>query len=122
MSEGNSAWRLGMVRGALLVVAASAEEQVAWVRRHRVGPDEIALTFDDAWRAPRGALAAETLAGLRAIDAVFEEMSADCAVDRWSEVALAEDEGWCRARMLAREILDREGVALGPLPEIRVIR
>ncbi|MFJ4004096.1 hypothetical protein ACIPWL_11630 [Streptomyces sp. NPDC090023] len=122
MGEGNSAGRLRAVCSALLLVAASAEEQVAWVRRHRVGPDEIALTFDDAWRSPKGPLAVETLAGLRAIDAVFEQMSADRAVDHWSEVALAEDEGWSRARMLARKILDHEGVAPGPLPEIHIIR
>lgn len=92
---------------ALVLVASSAEEQAEWVRRLRVGPDEIALMFDDAWRAPQGELTGEDLAGLRAIDAILDEMTADRTVDHWSVVALAEDVGWERARGLARGILDR---------------
>lgn len=98
---------------ALVLVASSAAEQAEWVRRCRVGPDEIALMFDDAWQAPQGPLAVETLAGLEAIDAVFDEMSADRTVDHWSEVALAEDAGWERARVLAREILGRQRSGAG---------
>ncbi|MFG3123461.1 hypothetical protein ACGFYO_15805 [Streptomyces sp. NPDC048201] len=92
---------------ALVLVASSPEEQVEWARRCRVGPDEIALMFDDAWRAPLGELTGKDLAGLRAIDAVLDEMSADRTVDHWSEAALAEDAGWERVRVLAREILGR---------------
>ena len=43
----------------------------------------------------------------QAIDDVFEEMSHDHTVDHWSVSALAEDEGWKRARVLARQILGR---------------
>ncbi|MGA5649100.1 hypothetical protein [Streptomyces seoulensis] len=92
---------------ALVLVASSAEEQAEWVRRCRVGPDEIALMFDDAWRAPQGELEGEVVAGLRIIDATFDEMTADRAVDHWSVVALAEDAGWERARVTARGILGR---------------
>ncbi|MEW2133976.1 hypothetical protein [Streptomyces sp. NPDC005435] len=113
------------VIGALRLVAASAEEQVGWVRRHGVVTDEIALDLEHATGvAPRlvaeGVLDAAVLAGLREIDAVFGEMSGD--PDRWSPQAPARDEGWARARGLARQLLDREGLGLGPLPEIHVIR
>ncbi|MGW4290208.1 hypothetical protein ACWEIK_25100 [Streptomyces sp. NPDC004673] len=102
MDQGDAARRVRLVREGLAMVAASAEEQREWVLRAGVGVDEIALMFDDVWRLGEG-----LVPGLRAIDAVFEEMSADGTVDHWSVVALAEDEGWERARVLAREILDR---------------
>ncbi|WP_405555378.1 hypothetical protein [Streptomyces sp. NBC_01171] len=102
MDQGDAARRVRVVREALALVAASAEEQQEWVRRAGVGSDEIALMFDDVWRLGEG-----LLPGLRAIDAVFAEMSADHTVDHWSLSALAEDEGWARARVLAREILGR---------------
>ncbi|MYZ06336.1 hypothetical protein GT028_02970 [Streptomyces sp. SID2999] len=90
------------MREALVLVAASAEEQGEWVRRAGVGVDEIALMFDDVWRLGEG-----LVPGLEAIDAVFSAMTADRTVDHWSVVALAEDAGWERARVLARGILDR---------------
>ncbi|MFF9377726.1 hypothetical protein ACF1BB_24685 [Streptomyces griseoluteus] len=117
MDRGDAARRVRLVREALALVAATAEEQREWVLRAGVGTDEIALVFDDVWRLGEG-----LVPGLRAIDEVFEEMTDDRAVDHWSVAALAEDEGWGRVRELARGILDREGVAPGPLPEIRVIR
>ncbi|MFJ5017249.1 hypothetical protein [Streptomyces griseoluteus] len=102
MDQGDAARRVRLVREALVLVAASAEEQREWVSRAGVGIDEIALTFDDVWRLGEG-----LVPGLRAIDEVFEEMSDDRTVDHWSVVALAEDAGWERARVLAREILGR---------------
>ncbi|MFG2815198.1 hypothetical protein [Streptomyces sp. NPDC048410] len=102
MDQGDAARRVRLVREGLVLVAASAEEQREWVLRVGVGVDEIALMFDDVWRLGEGLVPC-----LRAIDAVFQEMSEDRAVDHWSVAALAEDEGWERARVLAREILDR---------------
>ncbi|MFI9394775.1 hypothetical protein ACIG53_28305 [Streptomyces bauhiniae] len=102
MDEGDAARRVKLVREALVLVAASAEEQEEWVRRAGVGVDEIALMFDDVWRLGEG-----LVPRLQAIDAVFSGMTADRTVDHWSVSALAEDEGWERARVLAREILGR---------------
>ncbi|MYV40924.1 hypothetical protein GT030_19140 [Streptomyces sp. SID1328] len=102
MDQGDAARRVRLVREALVLVAASAEEQREWVLRVGVGTDEIALMFDDVWRLGEG-----LVPGLRAIDEIFEEMSDDRTVDHWSVAALAEDEGWERARVLAREILGR---------------
>ncbi|MFJ5519965.1 hypothetical protein ACIQB4_23295 [Streptomyces griseoluteus] len=115
MDQEDAARRVRLVREALALVAASAEEQRAWVLRARVGTDEIALLFDDVWRLGEG-----VVPGLRAIDEIFEEMSCDRTVDHWSVAALAEDEGWGRVRELARGILDREAATPGPVPEIRV--
>ncbi|MEU6240578.1 hypothetical protein [Streptomyces sp. NPDC047024] len=113
------------VIGALRLVAASADEQAGWVRTHGVLTDEIALDLEHATGAAPGLVAAgvlgeAVLAGLREIDAVFGEMSGDPG--RWSPEALARDEGWGKVRGLARELLDREGLGLAPLPEIHVIR
>ncbi|MFD8806802.1 hypothetical protein [Streptomyces sp. NPDC059597] len=113
------------VIGALRLVAASADEQAGWVRSHGVVTDEIALDLEHATGVAPGLVAAgvfgeAVLAGLRKIDAVFGEMSGD--PDRWSLEALGGDEGWGRARGLARGLLEGERLGLTPLPEVHVIR
>ncbi|MFB7776418.1 hypothetical protein [Streptomyces bauhiniae] len=108
MDQGDAARRVRLVREAIVLVAASAEEQRAWVSRAGVGTDEIALMFEDVLRLGDG-----LVPGLQAIDAVFAEMTADRTVDHWSVAALAEDEGWERARLLAREILGRQRSCAG---------
>ncbi|MGW8779364.1 hypothetical protein ACWGNM_14995 [Streptomyces sp. NPDC055796] len=54
--------RRRMVINALSVVAAAPSAQAAWLEKHDVPPDEIALGFDDAF-CPAGELVEEGLLG-----------------------------------------------------------
>ena len=83
-----------MLIEAVVVVAAPASDQVAWLDTYDVPPDEIALGFDDAFRlaarlADEGQLSREVLPSLQMIDEVFSEMSQVTDVDRWTRDALA---------------------------------
>ncbi|MFF9094289.1 hypothetical protein ACF1AX_14340 [Streptomyces sp. NPDC014802] len=73
--------------------------------------------------ADEGQLNRGVLPDLRQIDAVLDEMSGAESADRWAKDALSVDEGWHRARRLARQVLVAElGEWRLPLPEITVIR
>ncbi|MFF7770471.1 hypothetical protein ACIPIU_00680 [Streptomyces massasporeus] len=116
-----------MLIEALVVVAAPASEQVAWLDKYEVPPDEIALNFDDAFRlagrlVDEGQLSRGVLPSLQTIDEVFIEMSPKTGEDRWTREALSSDAGWGRVRQLARDILTVEGEETSPLPGIRIVR
>ncbi|MFF7492826.1 hypothetical protein [Streptomyces rubiginosohelvolus] len=116
-----------MLIQAVVVVTAPASDQVAWLAKYDVPPDEIALGFDDAFRlagrlVDEGQLSRDVLPSLQMIDEVFSEMSQDTDVDRWTSEAMATDVGWGRARQLAQEILTAEGGESSPLPGIRIVR
>ncbi|MEU9713544.1 hypothetical protein AB0E21_33855 [Streptomyces sp. NPDC047967] len=116
-----------MLIEAVVVVAAPASDQMAWLDKYDVPPDEIALGFDDAFRlagrlADEGRLSREVLPPLQMLDEVFSEMSQVTEVDRWTREALAIDAGWGRARQLAREVLTAEGEEMFPLPGIHIVR
>ncbi|MFG3039157.1 hypothetical protein ACGFYZ_19890 [Streptomyces sp. NPDC048330] len=116
-----------MLIEAVIVVAASASDQAAWLDAHAVPPDEIALGFDDTYGLAEtlieeGHLSREVLPSLQMIDEVFGEMTRDTDGDRWTRQALSTDPGWGRARDLARAVLAAEGEDRSPLPSICVIR
>ncbi|WP_369193259.1 hypothetical protein [Streptomyces djakartensis] len=116
-----------MLIEAVVVIAAPASDQVAWLEKFDVPPDEIALGFDDAFRlagrlVDEGRLSREALASLQMIDEVFSEMSQVTDVDRWTREVLATDAGWVRARQLAREVLTAEGEEMSPLAGIHIVR
>jgi hypothetical protein len=113
---------------ALTVLAADAQIQVAWLVRHAVMTDEIALDFDHAFRmaevlVAEGQLALGVMADLRQIDVILSGMSGGENADRWARDALSTDEGWALARRLARRVLVAElGEWQQPLPAVSVIR
>ncbi|MFJ4687093.1 hypothetical protein [Streptomyces sp. NPDC088789] len=115
-------------RRLLIVLAADAEVQVAWLARHGVATDEIALDFDHAFRmaeplVAEGRLASVVRAGLREIDVVLSGMSEGEHADRWARDGLFTDEAWVRARCVGRQVLLPElGAWPRILPEITVIR
>ncbi|WP_405851877.1 hypothetical protein OG361_04025 [Streptomyces sp. NBC_00090] len=116
-----------MLIEAVVVVAAPASDQVAWLDEYDVPPDEIALGFDDVFRlagrlVDEGQLSRDVLPSLQMIDEAFSEMYQDIYVDRWTREALSTDAGWERARRLAREVLTAEGEETSPLPGIRIVR
>jgi hypothetical protein len=113
---------------ALIVLAAEPGTQVAWLARHGVMPDEIALDFDHALGTAQGLLDEGrldrgALADLREIDSVLSEMSGAEHADRWTTDALFADAGWSRVRQAARRILVAQlGEWQQPLPVISVVR
>ncbi|MDT0331474.1 hypothetical protein [Nocardiopsis lambiniae] len=113
---------------ALAVVAADASDQTAWVDRHEVVVDEIALNFDDVFRMleiPIEQRQIDESVGdaLREIDTLFMIMSGQGNSDRWTRSALSSDKGWNQARRLARHVLiELTGRWDHPLPDIQVIR
>ncbi|MFD5317574.1 hypothetical protein [Streptomyces sp. NPDC127098] len=127
METSGPASRRRFLMDALTVVAADAPAQVAWLEKHGVVVDEIALNFDDAFRmaerlVEEGVLSPATLPQLRLIDSSFAEMTRDGSSDRWTTAALRSDEGWSQARGVARQILAREGLDWSVLPDICVVR
>ncbi|MEU6236736.1 hypothetical protein [Kitasatospora sp. NPDC047058] len=120
-------WHHRLLMEALAVVAAPARAQAAWLERHGVVTDEIALDFEHACRLAEGLveaglLSSDALPDLRAIDSIFEQMTIDKSSNRWAIAALAGDAGWIRARELAQQALAREGADDSALPDIRVVR
>lgn len=113
---------------ALAVLGADSADQLAWIDKHKVVTDELALEFDDAFRLmadlqPEEFLDTEALGKLQLIDAVLGEMSGRENVERWAREALATDAGWCQVRTLARDLLvSLQGDWRRPLPEIHVVR
>ncbi|MCY9783317.1 hypothetical protein KIK06_05340 [Nocardiopsis sp. EMB25] len=113
---------------ALALLAADASDQTAWVDRHHVMVDEIALNFDDAFRMAgrlieHQQIGGSVLAALREIDALFASMSGPEHMDRWTSDALSRDQGWNQVRRLARQVLiELAGGEDHPLPNIQVIR
>ncbi|MET9730455.1 hypothetical protein ABZZ79_07280 [Streptomyces sp. NPDC006458] len=116
-----------MLIDAVVVVAAAATAQTAWLEKYDVPPDEIALGFDDALRPAGRPVEERQLSPAvpprpQKIEEVFGEMTQDATVERWTREASATDAGWDRARQWAREVLTAEGEEDAPLPGIRVIR
>ncbi|GAA2390153.1 hypothetical protein GCM10010420_12310 [Streptomyces glaucosporus] len=128
MGTPGSSFRRRLLIESLTVLAADARTQTAWLDRHGVAADEIALDFDHAFRTAEvlvadGRIADGAVADLREIDAILSGMSGGENADRWTRAALATDAGWVRARRLARRVLVAEqGEWRQPLPEITVVR
>lgn len=126
--QGRPLLRRCLLFESLAVLAADAPCQVAWLYKQGVVTDEIALDFDHAFDMAEalvgeGQLSRGVLTHLREIEAVLDEMSGAENADRWTRDALSVDEGWRRARGLARRVLVAELREWQlPLPEITVIR
>ncbi|MFI9723825.1 hypothetical protein ACIHFE_29905 [Streptomyces sp. NPDC052396] len=128
MESPDPSFRRRLLIESLSVLAADAQTQVAWLVKHGVMTDEIALDFEHTFRMAEVLVEEEqldrrVLPDLHGIEAVLSEMSGSENADRWSRDALSSDEGWSRSRRLARRVLVKElGEWDQPLPEVSVIR
>uniref|UniRef100_A0AAU3I659 Uncharacterized protein n=1 Tax=Streptomyces sp. NBC_01393 TaxID=2903851 RepID=A0AAU3I659_9ACTN len=128
MATIDPSFRRRLLVESLTVLAAEPSVQVAWLEGYGVPADEIALDFDNAFGVSEqlveeGRLNPEALPDLRDIDEVFSAMSSERNASRWTEDALYGDEGWIKARKLARRILMAElGEWRVPMPDICIIR
>jgi hypothetical protein len=109
----------------LVMLAATADEQVAWCRRHGWCEDELALDFDWAAGLVRTVdeQAPELLSPwlhelLRRIDERLDEMSGPVNSGKWTAEGLATDPDWAEVRELARQALaEVAGLVQVPSPE-----
>jgi len=97
------------LRNDLACIGWEAEQQIAWMREHRWGADELALQLDDdypvAWALrERGWLPEAADQMIKEIDGLFKSMSGEAA--RWTDDAVRSDATWTRLRDLARQALD----------------
>jgi hypothetical protein len=113
-----------MLVDALRLVALNASDQRAVLPAFVVAADEVALTFDDAYRlmdqlAEQGQLTTAQAAGMAAIETALTAMS-DPGTDQswiWSVAALDSDPRWISVRTSARALLAGLGVPEGfPAP------
>ncbi|MFF4533962.1 hypothetical protein ACFY1P_32420 [Streptomyces sp. NPDC001407] len=91
---------------ALELLAADAEEQVAYVSELGVGVDELALEFDDLFRHAHGLVASELIPGavieaLRTVDVELRNMT-DSSDSLWEEDAVRAAPEWRSLRSAAR--------------------
>ncbi|MFC7590496.1 hypothetical protein ACFQYP_47495 [Nonomuraea antimicrobica] len=97
----------------LAMLAASADEQAAWVARHQWHPDELALDLDWAngwvpWSVDEqspGLLSPILHDLLQRIDDCLTAMSGQSHSERWSPKGLATDPGWAEVRYLSSQAL-----------------
>ncbi|MEV6757070.1 hypothetical protein [Streptomyces sp. NPDC051214] len=128
MPSPDASFRRRLLIESLTMLAADAQTQADWLDEHRVATDEIALDFEHASTmaaalVEEGQLIGEVMADLREIDVVLSEMYDGDDIDLWARGVLSTEDGWARARQLARRVLVAElGEWQQPLPVITVIR
>jgi hypothetical protein len=100
------------LRDDLACIAWDAEQQIAWMREHRWGADELAIQLlnDDypvAWALrERGWLSVEVDHIIREIAELFDAVGEVASPgEGWSDGALRTDPRWARLRELARRAL-----------------
>ncbi|MFH9224372.1 hypothetical protein ACH4KW_07525 [Streptomyces lydicus] len=94
MESPDPSFRRRLLIESLTMLAADAQTQVAWLNKHGVMTDEIALDFDHAFRlaevlVAEGQLTGEVTADLREIDVILSGMSDDGNAERWTRDALS---------------------------------
>ena len=104
-----AAWMVDMMREALELLSASADDQLAFLTRQDLHVDDLALTFEDAWVPMQPlidsfGLGEATKDALAAVDRQLAEM-ARRGTD-WDEAALTRSADWARLRELAHAALD----------------
>lgn len=106
----NARWARRELVEALRLLAAPYVDQVAALPMGVAIPDEVALTFDDAFGiVERSTLPDEVLQLLLEIDADLTSMSQRPSGELWQLSALAEDASWDRLRSKARLVLTAMG-------------
>lgn len=101
---------VGQLERALDRLSWSPSRQLEHLQRFRLGPDELALEFDDSYQVvaalvSRGALHKDVAAPLQRVDSLLAEMT-DGTDAQWTGDAVAHSPQWDRLRRTAREALD----------------
>ncbi|MEU2513553.1 hypothetical protein [Streptomyces syringium] len=91
---------------AVRILASDADVQIEYVQRLGVGPDEMALEFDDAFRQVAGVtgmgfLPEGVMEAARPIDDQLQRMTS-LPEDVWSKCSVRSSSEWQKLRLLAR--------------------
>ncbi|MFJ3633005.1 hypothetical protein [Streptomyces sp. NPDC090112] len=108
---------------AVALLAAPAPDQLAWLKKHTVPVDEIALNFDDAaMMAPQladnGWLAPEALADITRMNDLLNSPAGEGSTV-WTAQGLRTHEQWQQIRQEAEQFLHAEGETERTLPFAR---
>ncbi|MFI0981999.1 hypothetical protein ACH4SP_33950 [Streptomyces sp. NPDC021093] len=101
---------IGQLEQALNRLAWGADQQLEHLGRWGVGPDELALEFDDAFRVvpglvSQGLLPDSVTALLQPVDDALAAMT-DASGNEWTNDAMAQSPTWSLLRRTAQEALD----------------
>ncbi|MGW1769236.1 hypothetical protein ACWCQL_34960 [Streptomyces sp. NPDC002073] len=112
---------------AVALLAAPAPDQVAWLEKHAVPVDEIALNFDDSAVMARqlgneGWLTPEALSELARIDDLLNHLTADEGSTTWTAQGLRTHALWEQVRQEADRFLRAQGETERALPLAEIIR
>jgi hypothetical protein len=110
MTDSGHTGRVEFLRQVTEILAGSAEAQLAYLRTLEVGPDELALQFDDAYIVlpllrDEGLVSDEARWALDEVDAQLAAMS-DGPPEMWDDEALTGAPEWARVRELARRAVE----------------
>ncbi|MEU6210851.1 hypothetical protein ABZ891_13150 [Streptomyces sp. NPDC047023] len=124
MDDTNWEGLYGQLLTAVALLAAPAQDQLAWLDQHAVPVDEIALNFDDATvMAPQlgdeGWLTPEALSDITQMDGLLNLLAADKGSTVWTAQGLRTHEQWRRVRQEAERFLQAEGETVRALPLAR---
>jgi hypothetical protein len=105
-------WKWSQLIEALRLLAAPFPVHVRVLPRWVVVPDEVALTFDDAYAvADLTNVPQEAVALLKAIDSDLSRMSEDSSGDSWTLEGLERASSWASLRAKAMAALTALGTA-----------
>ncbi|MEU6310736.1 hypothetical protein [Streptomyces sp. NPDC047014] len=121
MNDTNGEGLYRQLLAAVALLAAPAPDQLAWLEKHAVPVDEIALNFDDAAViAPQlgdeGWLAPEALADITRMNGLLDRLTADEGSTVWTGQGLRTHDHWKRIRQEAERFLQAEGETERTLP------
>lgn len=101
---------LAQLREVVALLAATATDQVRWLRDHRVPVDELALQLNDtmAWLdrlEQEQLLDSRTVKTVSDLDEALSSFSGPGYAHLWTEPALGNAPEWQQVRMLGNEAL-----------------
>ena len=94
------------LKHALQALALSSEEQVALFPAFAITADELALDFDNWFKASKRDLNDQQIAILNTINSILENKSQEVEKSFWTDAALKNDDGWEKIRSLSKEALE----------------
>jgi hypothetical protein len=102
--------RVTLLKDALRNLVASAEEQLRWLEREKVGVDELALDYDAIAKAADNMLREREITPdqyecITQLDSFLESFSGAANTHLWNETALRGADEWRRVREMAAKCL-----------------
>jgi len=94
------------LKHTLQALALSSEEQLALFPTFAITADELALDFDNWFKANKRDLNDQEITILNRINSILENKSQEVEKSFWTDVALKTNDGWEQIRSLSKEALE----------------